>query len=231
MSRQPHRLDKPAYLDAPSMTRVDPEFLPDKLRLELRQMLPSDIPRDKADAFIAACGQAAQFAYSWHGEVAASPRAKELREVEVRCHALLVSLRGLSEDAASELYLAVDEAMTAADPRNSGGGHAKAVLLGGGRAVVNKQITDLWALAQAIEGATMHASAGLHGSKQDRPKLSAARVLVQDLAKAHLDAFGRWPPIGEGWFHDVAAHLGKFRGLPCGAKLVNAAIRKLRPIG
>lgn len=218
---------RPTYLDAAGMTRVDPEFLPSSLRDELRELLPRDIPMGRADAFLKASAEAAQFAHRWDGKVAAATRAKELREVEVRCHALLIALRGLSEDAASELHHVAVEDLTAADPRNSDG--LKVVLLGGGRAVVNERLGTLWNLAESTEAAAGRALADLSGSKQSRPSIAAARMLAYDLARAHLDAFGRWPPIGDGWFQEVVARLGEFSQLSCGAKLVNGVLRNRRP--
>jgi hypothetical protein len=220
---------KPAYWTAPGLTRVAPEFLPQSLRDELCQLLPRDIPRSNADAFLTACARAAQFAHSWHGNTAASTRAKELREVEVRCHALLIALRGLSEDSARYLGQVEDERATAAQSSNSVG-RVKVVLLGGGSGVVHERLIALWDLAAALEADADEAATRQSGGKQSRPSIAAARVLAQDLARAHLDAFGRWPAIGDGWFHDIAARLGDWRGLSCGQKLVNSVLKKYRPV-
>ncbi|HMN76709.1 MAG TPA: hypothetical protein PKC97_11630 [Burkholderiaceae bacterium] len=230
----------PDHFDDPSMSRIELGDLPAVLDSELRALIPSGTDPAKIDEFMIQCREAAQRAPSWHGLEPAAGRAKRLRAVEIKCHALVTALLDLHRDDRHELDHAVDrlvneyadadlsESMRAAveriKPKDEG---RKVVCLGHGSAIVKSHLVAIVDEVQDLEmiAALAADSAKKRASRHERPKIAAARSLAIGAVHAHRDAFGTLPPIGDGWFQAFVARLGESCGITCGVEIANHMIR------
>lgn len=230
------------------MKPLKDDFMPAAVGRELRALIPKGQPRAVVDRFMVLCSHGVQCAQSWGGLLPAKAQHDELRAIEARAHALLLALRNLSGDVTTTLSGVVDELvnyrdelpfdvspMTACAVDEAGAdaaarraeGH-KTIVLGNGSRLLKAGLEHLRTLAQDLEAVAGYAAERTTGTKQDRPAILNARSLVSYIARAHFDAFGRWPAIGDTWFHQFVATLGRHYGLTCGTALTNQMLRKCR---
>ena len=217
------RLKKPTFWE-PSGYWVDDEYIPSELRSELREIIPSDTPREQADAFMVRCSQQTQGTFALVRVTPPATQIAELRLVEQRAHALLLALHGMSEEAASGFGLAVDNLVFLTNPpfRISA---ATRMATGPATRREGRLLGSIWDLTTDLEAAAEYAATRVEASKQNKPTQQNARRLVFAIAAAHAGVFGGWPPIGDGWFHDFIERLGSHYKLACGGKLVNGVLR------
>lgn len=211
---------------------------------ELRELLPPDTTKAGADALLCAADYAAQFVFTTMREPEAA-RRRQLREVERRCHALLIALRGLSEDATGDLEtiasdlihgtggpavsdaLAADLAAAWGDKPRLTDDRIPIFKMGLAGPILAARLSALRGSLPDVEALAAAAAERLAPGRQDRPALIAARRATFYVATIHQRKLGTRPPIGNGWFQAFMQTLGDAAGANCGPRLVNSILRTM----
>jgi hypothetical protein len=91
-------------------------------------------------------------------------------------------------------------------------------------------LTRLWVDLETLRIACGH-TAGKIEAKQRPPVKEFERLMIQDIAQAYLNAFGKLPPQ-RGWFgNDFMPFLGKTMGLEIGHKIVGEVVSSMPKLG
>lgn len=213
-------------------------------RAELRALMRGALPKAgaaKIDEFLTICGRAASLASFNCGLDPAAGRVQRLRAVEAGCHKLVTALRDLRRGDLSALGEAVDalaNGIAKADLSEQMRGDVERIArrdgphqIGPGCPILAERLNALFDAAQDVEAIAANTadSEKSRVARNERPKLHAARILVDVLVRAHRDVFCDLPPTGRnGWFHRLVARLGESCELSCGSDLVNDVIGAYR---
>lgn len=204
---------------------VDSKFLPVELRKVLMELIEAEagLPKNKIDAFLDDCGEAAQMMVMDREQIGIGEEQKQLKAIATNAHRLLASINAANEKTRETLtshseYLAFGSSPPVKLPR-------KVIADVRAYGTENTLLALAWDYVQALEQAAQYAAEQIVPSKQAKPEQVNGTRLASIVVDAYWQRFNALPPINQaGWFAGFMEYLGGHYKVACGPRIVNNAI-------
>ncbi|MDM0118902.1 hypothetical protein [Variovorax arabinosiphilus] len=205
---------------------VEANYIPGLLRGRLRRVLVSQgIDAHAAESFLQNCGEWVQQTIDDKLSIGPGRQREELLKIAGNADRLLQSLALATQQTRDALQLQ-SELVKHSDAARDGVAETvpNSVVASEG---LDRTVQGIaWDFIDALEVLASRAAAALDPTRQSKPDQANAQHLTARIVDVYYGRFGRLPPSDPGaWFATFMSELGAHYSIPCGPRIINAAIK------
>lgn len=204
---------------------IDPDYLPDELKSELRRhLLSSPLNDEQISALLEHCSKMAQMLEDGPDNPLDEQRA-QITSVANNARRLLAGLNSLSNSARDALHAHTDYLAFGSSPPVE----LPASVIASIKTPGHHFLSEAWDWVQSLELAAEYATSQFTIDRQAKTGQLRARGYVSLIATYIFEATGRYPPKDRSaWFSSFMNCLGAHLGMEIGPRIVASGIEVVK---